>query len=374
MTLAQPLRILLATARYFPYMGGIETHVYEVSRRLARLGCDVTVLTTDPSGRLPEREVKDNVEIRRVRAYPAQRDYYFAPGVARVVAEKRWDVVHSQGSHTLVPPLVMGAALRTGTPYVVTFHTGGHSARWRNAIRPLQWTILRPLLRRAERFVAVSRYEASFFQPRLGVSADRFAFIPNGSDLPDVSTLPTINDNGTWITSVGRLERFKGHHRVLAALPRVLQERGDVRLRILGTGPYESALRQQAVELGVADRVQIGAIPATDRQRMAAVLSEAKLVTLFSEAESNPVAVMEAVALGRSVLVANTSGLRELADRGYVRAIPLESSDEEVAAAILRQLREPLTPPKLNLPTWDGCAEQLLAVYQSVVGRTACAS
>jgi hypothetical protein len=33
-----PLRVLLVTARYFPFSGGIETHVYEVARRLARKG------------------------------------------------------------------------------------------------------------------------------------------------------------------------------------------------------------------------------------------------------------------------------------------------------------------------------------------------
>jgi len=124
----------------------------------------------------------------------------------------------------------------------------------------------------------------------------------------------------------------------------------------------------------VAERVEIGAIPATDRQGMAQALSRSALVTLFSESESNPVAVMEAVAMGRSVLVADTTGLRELAERGLVRAIPLESSDQEVAQAILSQLRHPFSPPALKLPTWDGCATELMSVYQAVARRETCAS
>ncbi|MBE3558221.1 MAG: hypothetical protein IMW89_03230 [Ktedonobacteraceae bacterium] len=40
------LRLLMVTPRYFPYMGGIETHVYEVGRRLAAAGVHVTLLTT----------------------------------------------------------------------------------------------------------------------------------------------------------------------------------------------------------------------------------------------------------------------------------------------------------------------------------------
>ena len=51
-----PLRVLLVAARYIPYVGGLETHVFEVGRRLAVAGVEVTVLTTDVSGTLPTVE------------------------------------------------------------------------------------------------------------------------------------------------------------------------------------------------------------------------------------------------------------------------------------------------------------------------------
>lgn len=40
------MRILMVAARYAPYVGGVETHVHEVSTRLVVLGHQVTVLTT----------------------------------------------------------------------------------------------------------------------------------------------------------------------------------------------------------------------------------------------------------------------------------------------------------------------------------------
>ena len=52
----RPLRVAMVTASALPRMGGIETHVHEVSTRLAAAGVDVTVLTTDPSGELPREE------------------------------------------------------------------------------------------------------------------------------------------------------------------------------------------------------------------------------------------------------------------------------------------------------------------------------
>src|SRR5205085_6599705 len=110
----------------------------------------------------------------------------------------------------------------------------------------------------------------------------------------------------------------------------------------------------------------IRAVPTTDRQAMAAELAGVALVVLLSEYETQPAAVLEGLALGRPALVADTSGLSELARRGMVRAVPLDSSPEDVAAAVMRQLRDPLLPRQLHLSTWDECAANLEQLYQEV--------
>lgn len=357
------LRVLLVTARYFPYMGGIETHVYEIARRIAKLGVDTTILTTDADGLAAEQENRDGVQIYRVKAYPSKRDFYLAPDVYQFVRQGDWDVVHIQGVHTFVPPLAMLGCQHAGLPYVVTFHTGGHSSPIRTALRGVQWRVLRPLLTRAERFIAVSRFEQQFFGERLKLSADRIAFIPNGSDLPQPDEAVMPDKNAPLIISAGRLERFKGHHRVIAAMPLVLKRCPQARLMILGSGSYEAELRRLVRETDIEKQVEFKKIPAQDRQAMANVLAGASLVTLLSQAESNPVFVMEALALGRPTLVANTSGLRELAARGLATAISIISTPQETAQAILAQLAHPLIPDKVNLPTWENCATDVLMVY-----------
>ncbi len=372
---ADSLRVLLVTPRYFPYIGGVETHVYEVARRLVRAGVDVTVLTTDPGGQLPTVEQSEGVKIQRVRAWPAKRDYYFAPDIYTMITQGNWDVVHIQSYHTLVAPLAMLAAWRAKIPYVVTFHSGGHSSRLRNAFRRTQRELLRPLLARAQRLIANARFEIKFYGEQLRLPAKLFVFIADGTDVPKVgqSISQTVTD-GALIASVGRLERYKGHHRIIEALPHILEQRPDVRLWIAGAGPYESALRRLALKLGVANCVDIRSIPAADRERMAAELAKVALVVLLSEYETHPLAAAEAIALGRSVLVTDTSGLSELAERGLARAIPLQSTAEQVAAAVLAQLRQPLAPPSIDLPTWDACAADLLALYQTVSQRPICVS
>jgi glycosyltransferase involved in cell wall biosynthesis len=363
----------MVTPRYYPYMGGIETHVYEAGRRLAQMGNQITILTTAPHpapSSLPREEESQGMHIIRVRAWPRRRDYYFAPEIRSIIKQKRWDLVHCQGCHTLVPPLAMLAAREAGLPYILTFHTGGHSSNLRNRIRGLQWNLQRSLLANASTLIGVSHFEAEYFRDFLHLPAKKFVVISNGSTLPPLLAQPSGAPRQTLIASIGRLEKYKGHQHLIRALPKIREWRPDARLLILGTGPYEEELRALARRIGVSEHIEIRAIPPGNRREMAELLSQVTLMTLLSDYEAHPVAVMEALSLQRPVLVTETSGLKELADQGLVRAIPLNSSPEEVARAVQRQIEEPVLPPaSFVLPTWESCAKQLQKVYRATIGR-----
>ncbi len=369
----RPLRILQLTARYAPFVGGVEVHTQEVAKRLAARGHRVTVATTDPSGQLPAREVVDGVEVVRVGAWPADRDWYLAPGLLRQVGARRWDVVHLQGVHTLVPPMGALAAILGRRRFVLTFHSGGHPSALRNRARGLQWRLLAPLLRRASALVAVSRFEADRFSAALGVPRDDIEVIRNGAELPGLDRLAALprvpspaERDGALLVSLGRLERYKGHHRVIAAMPALRAARPGTRLLVAGSGTYEPDLRRLVDDLDLADAVTIASVP---RDELPDTLASASLVTLLSDYEAHPVAVMEALAARRPVLVADTSGFRELAEEGLVHAIPVDAPPEAVAEAIAIELDRPAPETAPVLPTWDDTTDALEALYRRVVAR-----
>jgi len=360
----------MVTPRYFPFMGGVETHVHEVGRRLVKNNIQITLLTTMPSAHTPALPLHDSIEgmrIIRVPAWPPQRDYYIAPNMYSLIARGGWDLIHCQGCHTFVPPLAMLAAKKAQIPYVVTFHTGGHSSPLRTRIRNAQWKLQRPLLVTASKLIGVSNFEADYFRSLLDLPPKQFTVIPNGAAISSMAPLPRETSNQTLIVSFGRLEKYKGHQRLITALPKIREKCPDAHLLIIGTGPYEATLRQLAARVGVKEYVEIRSIPASDRQTMAQTLSRAAVVALLSEYEAHPIAVMEALALRRPVLVADTSGLRELAEQKFARAIPLNSTSDEIAMATLRQINEPLVPEPFELPTWEDCTQKLLTVYEASV-------
>ncbi|MER8792437.1 glycosyltransferase family 4 protein [Mesorhizobium sp. M0983] len=360
------MRILMVAARCYPLIGGIETHIQEVGPRLVARGHAVDVLTTDPSGELPAEEEVRGMRVQRVPAWPRGRDLYVAPGIYTAIRRGAWDLIHFQGYNSFVAPIGLLATLRGDLPFILTFHSGGHSSRLRNAVRGTQHALLRPLVSRAARLIGVSEFEASFFSARMRVPRERFVVIPNGAAMPAPS--PGIKVDPHLIVSGGRLERYKGHQRAIAALPELIRRVPDVRLHIVGTGPYEGELRRLVATLGLERRVTIASIPGSDRQNMADLLASAALFVLFSEYEAHPIAVMEALSLRRPVLVSDTSGLRELAANGLCRAIPPNAGPGELAAAMAEELEAHRQVADLALPDWDACAHALSHVYNDVLG------
>jgi glycosyltransferase involved in cell wall biosynthesis len=366
-TLRRPLCVLMVCPRYLPQVGGTEMHVSEVAHRLAaRRGFEITVLTTDRSRRLPRQEVVAGIPVLRVPAWPRRRDYYLAPGIAAVIRQRRWDLVHCQGIHTPVPLLAMLSARRAGIPYLVTFHTGGHSSRLRNAMRTTQWRLAGPLLRNAVSLIAVSRFEAAALTRHARLADQRVMVIRNGGALPPPR--PGAAAVPGRIVSSGRLERYKGHQRVIEALPYVIREIPEAHLLILGRGPYESDLYKLARHLGVSDRVSIKHIAPADRQGMATMLAQSSVVAALSDYEAHPVAVMEALCVARPVVGYDTTGVGELVAAGWVRGVPRGAPAAAVGRELVRAMSSPSAVDQSQLPSWDSCADQLARVYLSSLG------
>jgi glycosyltransferase involved in cell wall biosynthesis len=363
-------RVLMVTPLSPLHQGGVERHVMEVSRRLAAGGATVEVLCTEPGGPAVQEEVREGVRIRTVRAWPANRDWCLAPRIWREMSRQPWDVVHVQSYHTFVAPLAMLRALTLGIPYVLTFHGGGHSSEARNRVRGLQRALLRPLLRRAARLVAVARFEIEEYGGELGLPPQKFVLIPNGTDLAfGAGNGANGQPQGPpTIATIGRLERYKGHHRVIGALPEVLNREPEARLLVVGTGPYEPELRQLADELGVADRVEFTSTPPDRPTAMAELLQGVSLVVLMSDFETHPLVALEAAGAGRRLLVADASGLAEIAEDGFARGIPLDESAEGIATAVIEELAKPPQAKRPKLASWDDCARELLALYRSLSG------
>ncbi len=334
---------------------------------MARRGHEVAVITTDRSDRLPISESSPGLEVIRVPAYPRDRDYYIAPALRRFVRYEQPDLVHVQSYHTAVAPLTLRWLAHTGTPHLLSFHSGGSSKRWRRTIRPVQYRILQHFTGNARMMVAVSEFERGLFLDRLGVPNGGIEVIRNGVSQDILDQAGSVERDPNLILTAGRLERYKGHHHVLAAMPGVIDAIPDAHLLVVGTGPYENELRAQAAALGIESAVRFTSIPQTDRGAMGRTLAGAAVTASFSDYEAEGIGAIESRAMGCRTVVTEDTALAELVDGDLVYGVAPGAPTGIVTDSLVRALKAGIPDHGVIPRTWADVTDDLEALYRRLL-------
>ena len=250
---------------------------------------------------------------------------------------------------------------------MVTFHGGGHSSGLRNRSRRPAAAAGAAAAAGGARWSRSRASRSTIYGGELSLPPESFALIPNGTDLAFSEPATATRNGGPTIASIGRLERYKGHHRVLEAFPEVL------RLRARGAvcwwsaaGPTRRSCASGPPSSGLPTEVEFTSVPAGDAGGDGGAAERHLVVVLMSEFETHPLVALEAAAAGCRLLVADASGLAELVDEGLARGVPLDEAPAELAAAVVEELAKPPPEAMPILTSWDECAERLVELYRSL--------
>ncbi len=147
---------------------------------------------------------------------------------------------------------------------------------------------------------------------------------------------------GPLVGIVGRLQRWKGMHTAIAALPAVRAAHPGAHLVVVGgahdTEPgYGDALRAQARALGVADAVTFAGFQADVPRWMQAM----DVVVHASDREPFGLVVVEAMALGKPVVAGDRGGPPEIITDGVDGLLAPFEDAPALARAIGRYLDDP---------------------------------
>ena len=117
-----------------------------------------------------------------------------------------------------------------------------------------------------------------------------------------------VADGTLVVGTAGRLSAVKGHDTFLRAARLVLDREPGARFVIAGSGPLEDELMALASELGIARACRfLGA-----RHDVHDVMAAMDVFVLPSLNEGLPMAILEAMALGKAVVATNVGGLPEV--------------------------------------------------------------
>lgn len=147
----------------------------------------------------------------------------------------------------------------------------------------------------------------------LGVQVPRARVVRNPVNLRDVSPVPWPESSTPHFATVARLHvDAKGQDMLLAALASRPWAREPWTLSLFGEGQDEAALRDQAASLGLGDRVHFRG----QTRDIRSVWATHHALLLPSRAEGTPLAMVEAMLLGRPCLVTDVGGCADWVREG----------------------------------------------------------
>ena len=363
--MTQPRRLLAVNFRdpAHPEAGGAELHLEEILLEACRRGWEVTWLTSGFRG-APSEAVHRGMRV--VRRADWWNFNLAVPGV-----------LQREFSGANLPDLVLEdinkvpcfTAQWTKAPVaVIVPHLFGSTAFQEANVLIATYVValerLIPGAYRSSRFLVISESTRDDLAAR-GVPRERIAVVHCGMNHDRYSVDPSVAKSAEpTLVFVGRLRRYKGLDWVLRTLPRVRERVPNVKLDVIGDGPWQEALVRQAKVSGLADVVRFhGFLPFAEKVRR---MREAWALVQPSPKEGWGLTVIEAGACGTAVVAADSPGLRDSVRRDETGLLVPYGDDAALASALVRvlgdaELRGRLASAGVRWAAgfrWDECARR----------------
>ena len=224
-----------------------------------------------------------------------------------------------------------------------------------------------------------------------GIPASKVTVIPNAVNVesfqlaspPDPQLQEKWGLTGkTVVGFIGSFYAYEGLDLLLEALPELIKQRPDVRLLLVGGGPQEANLRQQAERLGLGDYVIFtGRVPHQEVNRyydLINVLAYPRHPMRLTELVT-PLKPLEAMAQGQLFVASDVGGHKELIEHNKTGILFKAGDCHALTEALLTLLNDHQRWPELkangrhfveSVRNWRNSVANYVAPYAALLNKT----
>jgi glycosyltransferase involved in cell wall biosynthesis len=351
---------------------GIEVYMLELLGALARTGrLDLTALSWSPLG-LGLSGVREVVPVQRPQLAEGSlratlwKLWFDQWACMRTVPRDRGIIVHGMGGF-------LPFALRRRDRAVVTVHDLGwqaHPELYNNRVRLMYRGLFPWAVRRADRFIAVSRYTADDLMRRAGVPSSKIDVVYHGLDplyLSPAAEPGRFTSGGPYFLAVGGVSPRKNTRRLIEAFTRWTargDRRGDYRLLITGT----SLDSEFAAGAALPPKVQL--LGYVKKAELPGLYAGAAAFLYPGIYEGFGLPIVEAMACGTPVVTSTTGAAPEIAGGAAVLVDPFDVAGIEAG---IEQVTRPgealrlraLGRERVRLFDWAAAADATIESYRA---------
>lgn len=226
-----------------------------------------------------------------------------------------------------------------GVPLVVHFH--GFDAHRNDYVA--RYGRYAALFRYASALVVVSR---AMEQRLLDLGAPREKVVYNCYGIDVERFVPGRPDRAApHFLAIGRFAEKKAPHHTIQAFQRVLAQRPEARLTMVGQGRLWQQCSELIQQLALQDRVDLCGVKTPDE--IVALLHRSRafvqhsVVTADNDHEGTPLAVLEAMAAGVPVVATRHAGIADVVEHGARGLLCAEHDVDAMAANMIALIDDP---------------------------------
>lgn len=348
-------RTLLVSENFPPKVGGSGRWLWELYRRLPREGY---VIAAGEDSRQGDFDRTHDLRVFRLPLSMRTRgmvSFHGLKGYLRGV-RRLWRLVRQKNVRTIhcgrcLPEGWMAWIVRrfTGVPYLLFVH--GEEMNTASTSRELTW-MARRVLGGARLIIANSRNTETILRNEWCAPPERIRVLHPGVDTQRFVPAPrdeTPRAQLGWgsrpvLLTVGRLQKRKGHDRLISALPAIRQQFPDILYAIVGGGEERPALDRLVAENGLKGHVQFMGEVADDQ--LVACYQQCDLFVLPNrqigrDIEGFGMVLLEAQACGKPVVAGASGGTAETMQLGTTGEIVPCEDPTLLADTVVRLLADP---------------------------------
>ncbi len=374
------IRSLLITPDFPPDVGGIQNYLYNICRNLQ--ADTISVIAPYTHG-YENFDTKQSFPIYRAGSidYNMERKFGLVPLLLPLL-RLSWRIarIHDidiiQCGHVTMGLVCLILKYTLRKPYIIyTYAAELTSGRFR---------ILKTLaLKKANKVVTISEYTRKCLL-ELGVQQNRITKITPGINVNDfqfqinydaILTKYNLYNKKIILTvsRLGKFDQFKGHDKVLKALPSVIKEFPNAVYLIVGTGNDEDRLKRIVVDSHLEQYVIFTGRVSSDELIMIYHASELFImpsrITPDGIAEGFGIVYLEANACGKPVIGGKVGGGTDAVIDGETGLLVNPENIEEIADTIIRLLSDEQFAKKLGQQGRQRVLEQF--TWQNVSAKVA---
>jgi glycosyltransferase involved in cell wall biosynthesis len=377
------MRILTFSSPYPPELGGMQSHVYNLTQAFARMGHEVRVVTARSQRSAPMRQSDGAINVVRIPFVNVPKTMtlqYLSASAAYLtwlVLTWRPDILHV---HSFWPDLL---ATKHLYPMVRIVHTAHESLFLIMAEQPRYHRRLRFIVSSVDGLIGPSN-ELLDVARGFGVQTGRSIFLPNGVDAEKFSPFVHgvirerygLSSSTQIVLCPRRLVPKNGVNFLIESIPEILRIHPDTVFVIVGEGPESARLESQTKELGIQEKVVFAGAISNDE--INGYYADADLVVLPSLKEATSISALEAMSSAKPVVASNVGGLPYLVEDGVTGSLVPPADAYALATAISELLSSPdqgsamgaaARSRVLSELTWDHIARRTSEFYSEILSQ-----